>query len=109
MRLASQYARYRRICRPHARGEDGLVRDAAVAVSRPDPFDRGWNVWQTGGTDGWIYTPRVHLPIRQHCPPKTALPSGRIQLTSRHKSDVVRQYIRPVETRQHALTNDIGL
>ena len=33
----------------------------------------------------------------------------RIRLTSRHKSDVLRQYIRPVEKRQHALTSDIGL
>jgi integrase len=33
----------------------------------------------------------------------------RIRLTSRHKSDVLRQYIRPVEKRQHSLTNDIGL
>jgi hypothetical protein len=32
----------------------------------------------------------------------------RIRLTSRHKSDVLRQYIRPVEKRQHSLTNDIG-
>src|SRR6476661_2023379 len=33
----------------------------------------------------------------------------KIRLTSRHKSDVLRQYIRPVEKRQHALTSDIGL
>ena len=33
----------------------------------------------------------------------------RIRLTSRHKSDVLRQYIRPVEKRQHALTSDVGL
>jgi hypothetical protein len=33
----------------------------------------------------------------------------RIRLTSRHKSDVLRQYIRPVEKRKHALTDDIGL
>ena len=33
----------------------------------------------------------------------------RIRMTSRHKSDVLRQYIRPVEKRQHALTSDIGL
>jgi integrase len=33
----------------------------------------------------------------------------KIRLTSRHKSDVLRQYIRPVEKRQHALTGDIGL
>jgi integrase len=33
----------------------------------------------------------------------------RIPLTSRHKSDVLRQYIRSVEKHQHSLTNDIGL
>ena len=37
------------------------------------------------------------------------VPEWRIRLTSRHKSDVLRQYIRPVEKRQHALTSDIGL
>jgi hypothetical protein len=33
----------------------------------------------------------------------------RIRVTSRRKSDVLRQYIRPVEKRQHALTNDVYL
>ena len=37
------------------------------------------------------------------------VPEWRIRLTSRHRSDVLRQYIRPVEKRQHALTSDIGL
>jgi integrase len=41
---------------------------------------------------------------------ENGVPEWRIRLTSRHKSeDVLRQYIRPVEKRQHALTRDIGL
>jgi integrase len=40
---------------------------------------------------------------------ENGVPEWRIRLTSRHKSDVLRQYIRPVEKRQHALTSDIGL
>jgi integrase len=40
---------------------------------------------------------------------ENGVPEWRIRLTSRHKSDVLRQYIRPVEKRQHALTSVIGL
>jgi hypothetical protein len=40
---------------------------------------------------------------------ESGVPEWRIRLTSRHKSDVLRQYIRPVEARQHALTGDIDL
>ena len=51
---------------------------------------------------------RSHVAPRQ---PKKAngVAEWRIRLTSRHKSDVLRQYIRPVEKRKHSLTNDIGL
>lgn len=37
------------------------------------------------------------------------VPEWRIRMTSRHRSIVLNQYIRPVEKRKHALTNDIGL
>src|SRR6185436_16728997 len=40
---------------------------------------------------------------------ENGVPEWRIRLTSRHKSDVLKAYIRPVEKRQHALTSDIGL
>jgi integrase len=37
------------------------------------------------------------------------VPEWRIKLHSRHKSDIVRQYIRPVEKRRHSPTREIGL
>jgi integrase len=40
---------------------------------------------------------------------EAGVPEWRIKLHSRHKSDVVRQYIRPVEKRQHSPTDEIGL
>ena len=40
---------------------------------------------------------------------ESGVPEWRIRQTSRHKSDVLKTYIRPVEKRQHALTGDIGL
>ena len=40
---------------------------------------------------------------------EAGVPEWRIKLHSRHKSDVVRQYIRPVEKRQHSPTEEIGL
>jgi integrase len=40
---------------------------------------------------------------------ESGVPEWRIRQTSRHKSDVLKTYIRPIEKRQHALTGDIGL
>jgi integrase len=37
------------------------------------------------------------------------VPEWRIKLHSRHKSDIVRQYIRPIEKRRHSPTKAIGL
>jgi integrase len=37
------------------------------------------------------------------------VPEWKIRMTSRHKSDVLKAYIRPVERKKHALTGDIGL
>jgi len=40
---------------------------------------------------------------------EAGVPEWRIKLHSRHKSDIVRQYIRPVEKRRHSPTGEIGL
>jgi integrase len=40
---------------------------------------------------------------------EAGVPEWRIKLHSRHKSDVVRQYIRPVEKRKQSPTSEIGL
>jgi integrase len=37
------------------------------------------------------------------------VPEWKIRMTSRHKSDALKTYIRPVEKKKHALTSDIGL
>jgi hypothetical protein len=37
------------------------------------------------------------------------VPEWKIRMTSRHRSDVLKAYIRPVERKKHALTGDIGL
>jgi integrase len=40
---------------------------------------------------------------------EAGVPEWRIKMHSRHKSDIVRQYIRPVEKRRHSPTRDMGL
>jgi integrase len=40
---------------------------------------------------------------------EAGVPEWRIKLHSRHKSDIVRQYIRPIEKRRHSPTGEIGL
>jgi len=40
---------------------------------------------------------------------ENGVPEWKIRLTSRHRSDVLKAYIRPVEKKKHALTGDIGL